>query len=239
MFPFVYHCILPTILFYITATSQRRVSRVRLSSGYDMPLLGLGLGHYKNETEVEEMVLMFLELGGRHIDTAIVYVHSAISGTIHASNRYENQGAVGRAVKKSGIPREEVFITSKIPPQRMGYDSTFKAILEIVEEIDLGYIDMILIHWPSLLETTLPCRKEALRPLKFTVRRSTLSHPAKRALKFLCYDKGLFDTIITGTTNDGSWKHCRLGSWAAMEQMVHAGLVGKIGYSTMRINVSC
>ncbi|EER02033.1 aldo-keto reductase, putative [Perkinsus marinus ATCC 50983] len=109
-----------------------------------MPLLGLGLGHNKNETEVEEMVLMFLELGGRHIDTAIVY---------------ENQGAVGRAVKKSGIPREEVFITSKIPPQRMGYDSTFKAILEIVEEIDLGYIDMILIHWPSLLETTLPCRK--------------------------------------------------------------------------------
>ncbi|KAF4651949.1 hypothetical protein FOL47_011339, partial [Perkinsus chesapeaki] len=98
--------------------------------------------------------------------------------------------AVGRAVRKSGIPREEIFITSKIPPNRMGYESSFMAILEINEEIDLGYIDMVLIHWPSLLGMTMPC-----------------------------------------TTEDGSWQICRLGTWAAMEQMVHAGLVRSIGVS--------
>ncbi|KAF4759523.1 hypothetical protein FOZ63_031213, partial [Perkinsus olseni] len=172
---FISHLFLPGVLVYITANSQPRILSVQLASGYHMPLMGLGLGHNKDESEVERMVLEFLELGGRHIDTAM---------------SYDNQGAVGRAVKKSEIPREEIFITSKIPPEKMGYESTFMAILEMADEIDLGYIDMVLIHWPSLLGVTMPC-----------------------------------------TTDDGSWQICRLGTWAAMEQMVQAGVVRSIGVS--------
>ena len=105
---------------------------VTLNNGITMPLLGFGV-YQAEPKECEEAVLAALETGYRSIDTAAAYM---------------NEEAVGRAVKKSGIPREELFITTKLWIQDAGYESTKKAFSRSLERLGLDFLDLYLIHQP-------------------------------------------------------------------------------------------
>ncbi len=109
-------------------------SIVKLNNGVEMPLFGLGVFLSKEGHEVENAVMVALEAGYRHIDTAAVY---------------GNERGVGNAVKNSRIPRKEIFITSKIWNSDQGYRNTFDAFQESIDRLGTDYIDLYLIHWPK------------------------------------------------------------------------------------------
>ena len=104
---------------------------VMLNSGYKMPIMGLGTYSLTDE-ECYRSVIALLESGGRLIDTAYIY---------------GNEAAVGRAVRDSGIPREEVFVITKLYPSQ--FSNAEEAINEALEKMDIGYIDMMLLHHPG------------------------------------------------------------------------------------------
>lgn len=106
-----------------------------LNNGVKMPWLGLGVYKSQEGQEVENAVRLALEYGYRSIDTA---------------SFYKNEVGVGRAIKDSGIPREEIFVTTKVWNDDQGYDSTLKAFEESQQKLGLDYIDLYLIHWPIL-----------------------------------------------------------------------------------------
>ncbi|EPS97909.1 hypothetical protein FOMPIDRAFT_1031751 [Fomitopsis schrenkii] len=101
-----------------------------LSSGYNIPLLGLGV--YENDDCVPACIAA-LKHGYRHIDSA---------------RYYQNEDQVGRAVRGSGVPREEVFVTTKIYDPHHGYESTVRAVDESLQCFSFDYIDLYLIHSP-------------------------------------------------------------------------------------------
>lgn len=100
----------------------------------EIPLLGLGTWKM-SDSEAEEAVAAALRLGYRHIDTASVY---------------GNEAGVGRAVRASGLPREAVFVTTKLwnDAQRAGYDACLRAFDESLGRLGLSYVDLYLVHWP-------------------------------------------------------------------------------------------
>ncbi|MDI3256978.1 MAG: aldo/keto reductase [Kyrpidia sp.] len=104
-----------------------------LSNGVPMPWFGLGVYKAEDGEEVERAVLTALEVGYRNIDTAAMY---------------GNEAGVGRAVKASGIPREQMFLTTKVWNTDQGYDSTLKAFEESRRRLGVDYVDLYLIHWP-------------------------------------------------------------------------------------------
>lgn len=99
-----------------------------------MPWLGLGVFRASEGGEVENAIAAAFKAGYRSIDTAAVY---------------ENERGVGNAIAKSSIPREEIFLTSKIANPEQGYQSTFKAFSESLEKLQTDYLDLYLIHWPK------------------------------------------------------------------------------------------
>ena len=104
---------------------------VTLNDGTKIPQFGLGVYMVPEGTETENAVLDALKMGVRHIDTA------------HA---YQNERSVGKAVKASGIPREEVWITTKLWPHEYGEGKTAAAIAKMLERLDTDYIDLLLLH---------------------------------------------------------------------------------------------
>ncbi|MFN3694614.1 MAG: aldo/keto reductase [Ignavibacterium sp.] len=108
-------------------------SKCRLNNGYGMPYFGLGVYKAAPGRETIEAVSYALEVGYRLIDTAAVY---------------GNEKEVGIAVAQSGIPREEIFITTKLWNDDHGYDSALKAFDESLKRLQLDYVDLYLIHWP-------------------------------------------------------------------------------------------
>ncbi|KAG2529841.1 hypothetical protein JM16_001776 [Phytophthora kernoviae] len=109
------------------------VPSVALPSGARMPLVGLGVYKCAAGEEAYESVISALRLGYRHIDTARLY---------------ENEADVGRAVRDSGIPREQIFITSKLREFHWGYDKALEGTRSSNELIGCGYIDLFLLHQP-------------------------------------------------------------------------------------------
>ncbi len=107
---------------------------VELNNGVRMPRIGLGVFMSKEGLEVEGAVSAALEAGYRHIDTAAVY---------------GNERGVGKAVAASGIPRADIFITSKVWNSDQGYQTTLDAFAESMERLGGSYIDLYLIHWPK------------------------------------------------------------------------------------------
>jgi 2,5-diketo-D-gluconate reductase A len=101
-----------------------------LDDGNEIPVLGLGVWQVPNGPECVDAVLWALELGYRHIDTA---------------QAYGNEESVGRALRRSGIRREEVFITTKFNPS--GEDAT-RELGHSLERMGVDYVDLYLIHWP-------------------------------------------------------------------------------------------
>lgn len=106
---------------------------VRLNSGYDMPQMGLGVFMIPEGKATVEAVRTALELGYRQIDTA------------HA---YQNERSVGQAVKESGIPREDIFITTKLWVSDYGYEKSLAQIDKMLERLDTDYINLLLLHQP-------------------------------------------------------------------------------------------
>lgn len=105
---------------------------VKLSNGVSMPMEGFGVFQIPEE-ECEQVVRNAVESGYRLIDTA---------------SSYQNEEAVGRALQTCGVPREELFITTKAYIQEMGYDNTIKAFEESMKKLGLDYLDLYLIHMP-------------------------------------------------------------------------------------------
>lgn len=109
---------------------------IPLRIGVFMP--NLGLGTWGMQGKEEEAVLWALENGYRHIDTAKIY------GT---------EEGIGRAVAQSGVPREEIFITTKLWNADQGYDTALYAIDESLSKLNTNYVDLYLVHWPLTEET--------------------------------------------------------------------------------------
>ncbi len=105
---------------------------VTLSNGVKMPILGYGVYQISKE-ECERCVADALKVGYRHIDTA---------------QAYHNEEEVGNAVEKSGIPREQIFLTTKVWVEHYGYDETRKSVLESMRKLKTNYIDLVLLHQP-------------------------------------------------------------------------------------------
>lgn len=109
------------------------VPRIALNSGYDIPQLGYGVFKVP-PAETEKVVLEALELGYRHIDTAAIY---------------GNEEGVGAAIARSGIPRDEIFLTTKLWNDRQGGDEPRAALEESLTKLGVDYVDLYLIHWPA------------------------------------------------------------------------------------------
>jgi diketogulonate reductase-like aldo/keto reductase len=108
-------------------------TKIKLNNGVQMPVFGLGTYQMQNGRETYQAVLYALQVGYRLIDTA---------------KMYENEKDVGEALIKSGIPREEVFITTKLWNSNHGYQSTIDAYNRSLKALGFSYIDLYLIHWP-------------------------------------------------------------------------------------------
>ena len=113
--------------------SSSKIPMIELNNGLKIPQLGYGVYLIPNNGETEKCVLEALKIGYRHIDTA---------------HMYGNEKEVGIAIKKSGIPRNELFITSKIWITEYGEGKTLSAIDKMLKRLDLEYIDLILLHMP-------------------------------------------------------------------------------------------
>jgi 2,5-diketo-D-gluconate reductase A len=108
------------------------VPSITLNDEYTMPVLGLGVAEL-TEDETERAVSTALEIGYRLIDTAAVY---------------GNEAAVGRAIAASGIPRAELFVTTKIANADQGFQASQDAAKVSLDRLGLDYVDLFLIHWP-------------------------------------------------------------------------------------------
>ncbi|MFF4149082.1 aldo/keto reductase [Streptomyces sp. NPDC001651] len=110
-----------------------KVPPIILNNGVEMPQLGFGVWQVPDD-EAEQAVAAALEAGYRSIDTAAIY---------------GNETGTGKAVAASGVPREDVFVTTKVWNSDHDYDSTLRAFDTSLEKLGLEYVDLYLIHWPT------------------------------------------------------------------------------------------
>jgi methylglyoxal/glyoxal reductase len=108
-------------------------STIRLNNGVEMPIFGLGTFRAERGRETQEAVRWALEAGYRHIDTAMIY---------------GNEQDVGEGLRQSGVPREEVFITTKVWNGDQGYEATLRAYDESLKRLGVETVDLYLVHWP-------------------------------------------------------------------------------------------
>lgn len=112
---------------------MNKIETVKLNNGMEMPLEGFGVFQVSDPAVCEQAVLDAIESGYRLIDTAAAYM---------------NEEAVGRAIAKCGVPREELFITTKLWVQDASYEGAKQAIETSMQKLGLSYIDLYLIHQP-------------------------------------------------------------------------------------------
>lgn len=108
------------------------MNHIQLNNGVTMPQIGLGVYKISDE-EMSEVVNAALDTGYRAFDTAHFYF---------------NEASLGKALNESNIPREELFITTKLWNDHQGYESTKKAFNDSLQKLDMDYVDLYLIHWP-------------------------------------------------------------------------------------------
>ncbi|ERJ12121.1 aldo/keto reductase [Haloplasma contractile] len=105
-----------------------------LNNGIEMPWVGFGTFKVEDGKVTKDAVKEALKAGYRHIDTAMIY---------------GNESSVGDAIKESDIPREDIFVTTKVWNSDQGYESTLKAFEDSLDRLGLDYLDLYLIHWPK------------------------------------------------------------------------------------------
>lgn len=108
-------------------------STKKLANGVEMPYFGLGVYKMTDPQETVEAIIKALQVGYRAIDTAALYY---------------NEEQVGEAIRHSGVPREEIFVTTKVWNSDQGYDNTLRAFEVSLKKLDMEYIDLYLTHWP-------------------------------------------------------------------------------------------
>lgn len=109
------------------------IPTITLNNGVKMPAIGYGVFRMKDPAECEEAVVQAIQSGYRLIDTAAAY---------------ENEEAVGRAIRRCGVPREELFITTKLWITDTSYEGAKRGFARSMERLGLGYVDLYLIHQP-------------------------------------------------------------------------------------------
>jgi 2,5-diketo-D-gluconate reductase A len=114
-------------------TSAAAIPTVTLNDDNTIPVIGLGVGEL-SDSETEQAVSAALEAGYRLIDTAAAY---------------GNEAAVGRAIAGSGVPRDELFVSTKLATEDQGFQSSQDACKASLERLGLDYVDLYLIHWPA------------------------------------------------------------------------------------------
>lgn len=109
-------------------------SKIKLNNGTSIPVLGFGVYRIPEGEETKSAIRLALDAGYRMIDTA---------------KKYNNEQSVGLAIKESNIPRNDIFITTKLWNQDQGYESTLRAIDESLDKLKFDYVDLYLVHWPT------------------------------------------------------------------------------------------
>lgn len=117
--------------------TQNKIPNITLNNGLNIPQVGLGVWQAAEGGEVENAVQSALESGYRLIDTAAIY---------------GNEKGVGTAMKNSGVPREEIFLTTKLWNAHHEYEEALRAFDESLQKLDTDYVDLYLIHWPLPME---------------------------------------------------------------------------------------
>ena len=110
-------------------------NKLKLNNGMEIPSIGYGTYQIRKKSEIENSIKIAYDNGYRLFDTAVMY---------------GNENLIGNALTKHKIPREEIFITTKILPSDMTYEKSKKSIEESLKKLKLKYIDMVLIHWPDV-----------------------------------------------------------------------------------------
>ncbi len=106
----------------------------KLTGGYEIPCVGFGTWQTPDGETAVMSVCEAIKAGYRHVDTAAVY---------------KNERGVGQAIKECGVPREELFITSKVWNSERGYEKTLKAFEKTASDLGVDYLDLYLVHWPA------------------------------------------------------------------------------------------
>ncbi len=109
------------------------ITKIKLNNGTSIPQLGLGVWLIPDGEQTENSVMWALQAGYRHIDTAKIY---------------KNESSVGRAIKNSGIKREDIWVTTKLWPT--DFFNPKKGLEESLNKLDMDYVDLYLLHWPVL-----------------------------------------------------------------------------------------
>ncbi len=110
-------------------------NKIKLNNGIEIPSIGYGTYQIRKKSEMENSIKIAYDNGYRLFDTAVMY---------------GNENLIGNALVKNKIPREEIFITTKILPSDMTYEKTKNSINESLKKLKLKYLDMVLIHWPEV-----------------------------------------------------------------------------------------
>jgi diketogulonate reductase-like aldo/keto reductase len=119
---------------------------LKMNDGNTIPIIGLGTYQITVEKEIDEAVKASWDAGYKHIDSAVVY---------------RNEKFIGNTLKAHNIPREQLFITTKIPPNSMNYDDTYSLVERSLKYFQTDYLDLVLIHFPRVnsLEDRINCWK--------------------------------------------------------------------------------
>ncbi len=136
-----------------------------LANHVSIPCIGFGTWKSPNGEVAKNAVVDAIKSGYTHIDTAAIY---------------GNEESVGQAIKEAGVPREQLFITSKVWNDDRGYDKTIKAFEETMRKLDCDYLDLYLIHWPN--------------PVAFREQMVEMNNETWRALEYL-YNTGKVKAI--------------------------------------------
>jgi diketogulonate reductase-like aldo/keto reductase len=169
------------------------MQKVVLNNGTEMPILGFGVFQIPDLRECEKSVLEAIETGYRLIDTAASYL---------------NETSVGNAIRKSGVAREDLFITSKLWVQDSGYENTKKAFEKSLNKLQSDYLDLYLIHQPiGDVHGSWRAMEELYKDGKVKAIGVSNFHP-DRVMDIIAFNEVISHFMVTEVyvKTEGSWK---------------------------------